>query len=238
MVRNPCDDRVGSFTLSGVRSHLIGLRRLLLVALLAAVAVAPALVIAPSASGAACSDVDVVFARGTGERPGTGIVGGPFVRAVTAQLPGRSVSSYAVNYPAAFNQNAGPGATDLVNHVRSVAASCPGTRFVLGGYSQGATVVDIALGIRVGYSQGTALPANLAPKVAAVVVYGNPIGAQGRTIAREAPTYAARTVEYCNSNDSVCGRSGTTSGSHTSYPTNGTIDSGARFAAGRVTSGA
>lgn len=195
---------------------------------------APLPLLAAPAHAAACSDVDVVFARGTGERAGPGVVGTPFIRAVTSKLAGRSVSSYAVNYPASFNQNAGPGATDAVNHIRSVSASCPNTRFVLGGYSQGATVVDIALGIRVGYTQGTTIPAGLAPKVGAVVVYGNPLNAQRRTIAGEAPTYASRAREFCNSNDSVCGRSGTTPGSHTSYPTNGTIDTGATFAAGLV----
>ncbi|MGF7237581.1 MAG: cutinase family protein, partial [Frankia sp.] len=45
--------------------------------------------VATPASAATCSNVDVVFARGTLELPGLGIVGGPFVDAVKANLPGQ-----------------------------------------------------------------------------------------------------------------------------------------------------
>jgi cutinase len=69
------------------------------------------------------------------------------------------VSSSAVAYAAAASQaGAGPGATDMTNQLTEVAADCPGTRFVVGGYSQGATVTSIALGIRTGVSRGTPIP--------------------------------------------------------------------------------
>ncbi|MCK9902357.1 cutinase family protein [Frankia sp. Cpl3] len=92
--------------------------------------------------------MDIDFARGSGESPGLGITGTPFVNSLRQNLTGKSVSSYAVNYAADVAQtSAGPGATDMTRHVVSVAASCPNTTFLLGGYSQGASVTDISIGI-------------------------------------------------------------------------------------------
>ena len=54
----------------------------------------------PAASADPCPNVEVVFARGTHEAPGLGSVGQVFVDSLSAQLPGRSVTAYAVNYPA------------------------------------------------------------------------------------------------------------------------------------------
>ncbi|KAG2840843.1 hypothetical protein PC116_g3391 [Phytophthora cactorum] len=97
-------------------------------------------------ANAQCPDVHIVFARGSGEMPGFGILGQPLVSGIAANLPGMSVSAYAVNYRAAYDQtSAGPGATDMTNHVVSVAQACPNTVFVLGGYSQGASVTDISI---------------------------------------------------------------------------------------------
>ena len=142
--------------------------------------VAGTLTVAPTASGASCSTVEVIFARGSGELPGLGIVGQPFVTAIRSGLAGQSVSSYAVNYAAALDQSsAGAGATDMTNRVRSVAAQCPNTSFVLGGYSQGASVTDISIGIRTMLGTGQTIPANLSSRVKAVVVFGNPLR-QGR----------------------------------------------------------
>src|SRR5512133_1718726 len=47
-----------------------------------------------------CPDVEVVFARGTGEPSGLGSVGIPFVADLAAGLPERTLRSYGVNYPA------------------------------------------------------------------------------------------------------------------------------------------
>ncbi|WP_196250787.1 cutinase family protein [Cellulomonas sp. JZ18] len=216
--------------------HAPRLRRALVAVVALAGALTGGVVVATSATAATgCSDVEVVFARGTGERPGLGIVGAPLVRAVQAELPGRTVSSYAVDYAAAGSQtSAGPGATDMTRHVVARAAACPGTQFVLGGYSQGATVTDIAIGIRTGVTTGEAIPAQLADRVAAVVVYGNPLGLSGRTIAQASPTYGPKAKEFCNSGDPVCQRGGGNFGAHITYATNGTVQEGARFAAGLI----
>ena len=53
----------------------------------------------PSAS-AQCPDVQVVFARGTGEAPGVGPTGQAFVDALHQRVGGHSFDVYPVNYPA------------------------------------------------------------------------------------------------------------------------------------------
>ncbi|MER5197625.1 cutinase family protein [Streptomyces sp. NPDC002755] len=211
-------------------------RRVTLVSLVGVAALGAAgLTLLPSlASAAPCSDVEVVFARGTGEAPGLGIVGTPLVRNIKSALPGKSVSSYAVDYAANFSQSsAGPGATDMTDRVRSTAANCPGTSFVLGGYSQGGSVTDIALGIRTGLGTGRTVPVDLAARVKAVVVFGNPLRLSGRTIASSSDLYGPKAKEFCNTGDPVCGN-GRNSAAHLTYHLNGSVQEGARFAAGRI----
>jgi cutinase len=185
-------------------------------------------------NGAGCSDVELVFARGTGEPQGLGILGRPLAQALADELPNQTVGSFAVVYAAASNQqSAGPGATNMTQHIQQVAQSCPETQFVIGGYSQGATVTDIAIGIRGVGTQGQAIPANLRDKVAAVVVFGNPLGIRRQTIARAAPEFADRAVEFCATGDPVCG-GGNNFAAHLSYARNGDVPEGAEFAAGKI----
>lgn len=137
---------------------------------------------------AACADVDISFARGTGELPGLGVVGSPFTEAVADNLPGRTVTTYAVDYSADYAQAGdGAGATDMSEHVVALAAECPDTLFVIGGYSQRATVTDIAAGIKTSLGSGTAIPTSLAPRVAAVVTFGNPIHLTDQDIKTASP---------------------------------------------------
>ncbi|MBW8486842.1 cutinase family protein [Actinomadura parmotrematis] len=192
---------------------------------------------ATAASAATCYDVDVVFARGSGELPGLGIVGTPLVSGIKSDLPGRSVTSYAVNYAADLAQtSAGPGATDMSNHVKSVAASCPNTSFVLGGYSQGASVTDIAIGIPTLLGTGGTIPTNLSSRVKAVVVYGNPLRLYGQTINTASSLYGPKAKEFCNLGDPVCAN-GADITAHLTYPYNGTVTQGAQFAADKVKAG-
>ncbi|WP_431972631.1 cutinase family protein [Nocardia sp. bgisy134] len=191
---------------------------------------------AATASAASCTDVDVTFARGTLELPGLGIVGGPFTQALIAELPGKSVTTYAVDYLADPAQlSAGSGATKMTEHVISVAARCPNTRFVIGGYSQGATVTDIAAGIKTVLGSGTAIPASLASRVVAVVTFGNPIRLTGKTIAAGSPTYSPKWADYCASGDPVC-NNGVSALDHVAYIVDGSTEAGAKFAAARVLS--
>ncbi|HUB57417.1 MAG TPA: cutinase family protein, partial [Mycobacterium sp.] len=96
------------------------------------------------ASAAPCPDVEVTFARATTEPPGVGVVGRQFIDALRSQVGGRSVGVYAVNYPASedFIASSNAGTGDANAHVTSTIANCPNTKVVLGGYSQGAMVID------------------------------------------------------------------------------------------------
>ncbi|HNF05631.1 MAG TPA: cutinase family protein, partial [Mycobacterium sp.] len=53
--------------------------------------------LAPTAAAAECTDVDVVFARGTSEPAGIGRVGQALADSLQPQLGGRTVSFYGVN---------------------------------------------------------------------------------------------------------------------------------------------
>ncbi|BAL89221.1 putative cutinase [Actinoplanes missouriensis 431] len=181
-----------------------------------------------------CSDVELVFARGTGEPQGLGIVGRPLARELAAALPDLAVGSFAVVYAAAGNQrSAGPGATNMSRHITEVAGECPDTRFVIGGYSQGASVTDIAIGIRGAGTAGEAIPERLADRVAAVVVFGNPLGLQRRTIAGSSAVFGPKAKEFCNTGDPVCGGGGNFA-AHLAYPRNGSVQQAAAFAASKI----
>src|SRR3954463_3045373 len=96
----------------------------------------------PIASAAACPDAEVVFARGTTELPGLGPVGQAFVDSLRPQLGAKTLGVYAVDYPATTEfSTAVQGITDARNHIVATAATCPNTKMVLGGFSQGAAVM-------------------------------------------------------------------------------------------------
>ena len=102
----------------------------------------------PSASADPCPDVELVFARGTSEAPGIGRVGQALADTLQSQLGGRTLGTYAVNYGATYDfLGTADGATDATNHIAYMAQNCPNTRIVLGGYSQGAAVVDMLVGV-------------------------------------------------------------------------------------------
>lgn len=213
--------------------HFSRSRRIAAVVVTAAslVGVTGTLLASAPASAATCSDVDLVFARGTGEPQGASVLQGGTLNALKSGLSGKSVSQYSVVYPAGVDQNARPGAEDMVKHVTSVAASCPNTKFVLGGYSQGATVVDLSIGVRVFGGTATAIPANLAPKVAAIVTFGNPLGNQ--KLAAASSTYSSRIKEFCAAGDPIC-QNGSNFAAHLQYITNGDTTKAGQFAASKI----
>lgn len=211
-------------------------------------------VAAPSASAQQpCPDVEVVFARGTNEAPGVGGVGQAFVDAVRTEAAPRSVGVYAVNYPAADNFSARDefartvidGIRDTTEHVQAMAAACPDTRMILGGFSQGAAVTGFATSDSAPTTRWADLvpppmPAEVADHVAAVVLFGAP---SGPFLARyEAPeitvgsAYAGKTLQVCAAGDTIC--SGVPDGgptlAHSLYPFNGQAVEGARYAVERL----
>lgn len=202
----------------------------------AAGVVVGALVSAPIGSPAAladpCSDVGVVFARGTHQEPGLGNMGQAFVDSLTSQLGGRSVNVYAVNYPANddYHNSATAGANDAAAHIQDTVASCPNTKLVLGGYSQGSTVIDLA---------SNSMPAPVADHVAAVALFGEPTSSfssmlwGGQPLPTISPLYGPKTISLCAPDDPICSPGGNIM-AHVSYIESGMTNQAATFAVNRL----
>jgi cutinase len=185
----------------------------------------------PTADADPCPDVEIVFARGTTEPPGVGGIGQAFVDLLRSQLGGRSVGVYAVDYPASrdFDTSTPAGANDASTHIQSMAANCPNTRMVLGGYSQGAGVIDLST---------TAMPPQVADHVAAAALFGAPKSAFADTLSPAplpaiGPPYATKTIDLCVPNDPICS-DGWDMRAHVAYVETGMVNQAATFAASRV----
>ena len=159
----------------------------------------------PSASAEDCPDVEVTFARGTDEPAGLGRVGQALVDSLREQT-GMNIGAYAVNYKASLLQlHTDDGSKDAVAHIKSMAEKCPNTPQVLGGYSQGASVVDIVTGDSVGgLLRGTTLPAQYADNVAAVVTFGNVADRTKQPITTQSQLLGSRAMDLCNPSDPIC----------------------------------
>ncbi|CUS14256.1 unnamed protein product [Tuber aestivum] len=116
-----------------------------------------------------CNDIIVIFARGTTE-PGNvgGSVGPSFFDALATLEPERVVVQ-GVDYPADIlgylQGGSDSGASNMAYLVGLAASQCPDSKIVLSGYSQGAQVTHKA---------AKEIPAPLHPKVAAIVLFGDP----------------------------------------------------------------
>lgn len=162
-----------------------------------------------SASAEPCPDVEVTFARGTAEPPGVGGVGQAFIDSLRSQIGGRSLGVYAVNYPAGedFAPSASAGAGDAHAHVQSMVANCPHTKLVLGGYSQGAMVIDLITIAQASIAglNPQILTAEEADHVAALALFGNPSARYlGAPVSVVSPWYGAKAIDLCAPGDPVC----------------------------------
>jgi cutinase len=192
----------------------------------------------PHGQGSSCSAVEVIFARGPTEPEGIGRVGQAFVSALSAQRPDRTITTYAVNYPATYDFGAATiGASDASTRVLTQMAACPSTRFILGGFSQGAAVIDMLAGVpplgnKVG-DIGRPLPGSAVPNVAAVAVFGNPATKFGNPISSASPIFAGRAIDLCKDGDPVCSK-GRNPFAHSDYVSAGLTQQAANFAAGLI----
>lgn len=203
----------------------------LLVVFAALAAAAPTIAAVP-AMAAPCPDVTVVFARGTNEPPGLGSVGGPFVDDLRARVAPRTVEGAAVGYPASNDFNSSPpaGADAARSLIESTAAHCPNTKMVLGGYSQGAAVIELAT---------NELSLQIADHVAASALFGTPRTSfsgvlAGGPLPTLAPPYAANSIDQCNQDDPICWEGGWDMGAHVSYVQSGKVAQSADFVASRL----
>jgi cutinase len=137
---------------------------------------------------------------------------------------------------------------DTSNKIRDIAASCPNTKIVLGGYSQGAAVVAYATedSVPAGFTLPAGLTGPMAPElakhVAAVALFGKPSSGFLQMIYTGAPPitvgqlYSGKTTDLCIPEDNVCSPNGTDNGAHTLYAVNGMAGQAADFAARQLAS--
>jgi cutinase len=153
------------------------------------------------AAAADCPQVQVVFARGRYESPGTGVLGNAFVNALESKVS-KNIGVYAVKYPA--DTEIDVGANDMSHHVQYMVNNCPNTRLVLGGYSLGAAVTDVVLAVPFSvFGFDSPLPEGTDQHIAAVALFGN--GSQWvGPITNFSPIYNDRTIELCHGSDPVC----------------------------------
>ena len=191
----------------------------------------------PTAS-AACPAVEVIFARGRFEPVGPGQIGNTFVSALRKKS-GKNVNLYAVRYPA--DNQIDVGANDMSARVQSTMASCPDTRIVLGGYSLGAAVTDVALAVPFAFfGFDNPLPPGADQHIAAVALFGNGSAWAG-PIGAFSPVYRERTIEMCHGADPICNpadpntwEKNWTDHAARAYIDAGMVNEAADFAAARV----
>lgn len=198
----------------------------------------------PVAAEPACADVEVVFARGTTERPGPGSVGTAFVDALRSQS-GKNVQVYPVNYPASQDwPTVVVGVNDAGTRIRQVTAECPDTSVVLGGFSQGAAVAQLVTADPpaippTSFAFGTTTPLSdeAAERVDAVVLFGKPNDRMlfliGQPNVPVGAAFMPKTLDLCAVNDPVCS-GGLDPVAHNLYTSNGMIAEAAAYAAARV----
>jgi cutinase len=101
---------------------------------------------------------------------------------------------------------------------------------VLGGYSQGAAVMDIITSVpfpAIGFTNP--LPPDAPNRVAAVAVFGNPTTKIGLPMT-SSPVYGTRAIDLCNAGDPVCS-DGNDVPAHRSYGPDGLTSQAAAFVA-------
>ncbi|KAG4030027.1 hypothetical protein MFRU_013g00510 [Monilinia fructicola] len=142
----------------------------------------------------ACSTVTVIFARGTTETPTLGTVIGPQFLAALKSSFGGSVTMNGVPYAAdvpGFLKGGDPtGSKVMANMVSSALSSCPNTKLVISGYSQGGQLV---------HNAAKQLPAATTAKIAAAVIFGDP---DNGSPVQGVP--AAKTKIICHAGDNIC----------------------------------
>lgn len=207
---------------------------------MAAAAVAAVVGAVPAGSAAAdpCPDVALIFARGTGEPPGIGRVGQGLLDALVPRLGGRTIETFAVDYPASFDfLTAAEGADEAAAQIVAVASRCQNTKLVLGGYSQGAALVDMLANVpplggtigEIGSAPALAVP--FADKITAAAVFGNPSARFGTPLSTTG-LFAGRAIDLCNANDPICSPTGLNPAAHDGYESPPSNEEAAGFVAG------
>lgn len=219
---------------------------------------AATVVAAPAAQAAPCPEVQVIYARGTTEKPAPlGTTGQSFLGSLQAQLVGRSVAGHGIRYAASadyvqpinFARSVRDGVLGTQARIVSTIRRCPNTQIVLGGFSQGAAVVGYAISSDLSlrrdlsilqFAMPKPLPASISDHISAVVFFSPPsdnwLGDIGAPPIRLGTEYADKSMRYCLPLDNICDgtRFSPPNPLHLAYTLGGITYAGAAFAAGLV----
>ncbi|KAF2429569.1 cutinase-domain-containing protein [Tothia fuscella] len=159
-------------------------------------------------NGNCCTDVTVIFARGTAERGNVGASAGPpLFKALRSKIGANRVTVQGVDYPAdyaGFFAQGGTGGATMASLVKKARAQCPNTKVVVSGYSQGGQAIHNAFS-KQGLSKS---------QVAAAVLFGDPQNGQ-----KVGDLATADVFQDCHAGDRICESSGSflITPAHTTY---------------------
>ncbi|KAJ7643774.1 cutinase [Roridomyces roridus] len=143
----------------------------------------------------ACTDVIVIFARGTTETAPIGtIVGPPLEAALLVALGSKTLTFTGVPYAAdipGFLEGGDPaGSATMASLLTSAANSCPDAAIITSGYSQGGQLV---------HNSAKQLSAAVLARINAAVIFGDPDDGEA---VQGVP--AAKTDVICHVGDDIC----------------------------------
>lgn len=204
------------------------------------------------AHAAPCPDVQLLFARGTNELGAPiGITGQALHRSLQARFSGQNVRVAPIRYAASGNFQEGvdflrtvaAGVRSAQKQTTSLAARCPHTKIVLGGYSQGAVIVTYAVSDQLARVAPVVrevpdpLPGWVASHVVSVLAFGQPSDRWFREAhlppMRVGRLYRSKARDYCIPGDAICDGSaiGRPEPVHGLYAVNGMTVAAAAFTA-------
>jgi Mg-chelatase subunit ChlD len=176
-----------------------------------------------------CTDVQIIGLRGSSEQlvggeHDMGSLLGPLADQIAERASGAAtVSFYGVPYPAAganvgtvidgeYTASKQAGSAMLHDYLKDEIASCPNTKLVVMGYSQGAHAAGDQLAVE---------PASVTDHVKAFLMFGDPLfnadlsygwgsfdprshGLAGKRLQAEFNSWSSRVFSFCNQDDIVC----------------------------------
>ncbi|KUJ10472.1 carbohydrate esterase family 5 protein [Mollisia scopiformis] len=162
-------------------------------------------------NGSGCKAMTVVFARGTTETGNVGTLAGPpFFSALQQQVGASNVAVQGVDYPAdipgflAGGDKAGSAL--MAKMVGMAMTTCPDTKVVMAGYSQGGQLV---------HNAAKMLSASQSAAVSSAVIFGDPDNG-----AAVGSVPAAKTKVICHTGDNICQNGDAILAPHLTYSTN------------------
>ncbi|KAI1747869.1 carbohydrate esterase family 5 protein [Xylaria castorea] len=175
-----------------------------------------------------CKDVIFFFARGTGQAGNVGDQPGPQTAdGLISALGASKVAIQGVDYGAALLTNVLPGgcdpreAKDFATLLSGAAQSCPSSKLVVSGYSQGAALVHAAV---------EQLASSSRARIFAAVTYGD---TQRQQDGGRIPNFdASWTLILCNIGDLVCEGTLIITSAHLSYTSS--VPSGVNFVVSKI----